>query len=130
SQGMTLEAAEIDLRNTFECGQGYVALSRLKELSGLRLLGLNSSALALDPLAMKADKRFLELSSEADEQWTAELLTAMHDDFITSNGGTLDEKEIKKNLKKIGVKPAAKKSTYEQTKELVEQGFSIEQMAE
>lgn len=130
SQGMTLEAAEIDLRNTFERGQGYVALSRLKELSGLCLLGLNSIALELDPLAMKADKRFKELSDEAEEQWTDELLTAMHHPFISSNGGVLDEKEIKKNLKKLGVKPAAKKSTYLQTKELIDQGMSLDEIAE
>lgn len=30
SQGMTLDSAQIDLTNTFESGQGYVALSRVK----------------------------------------------------------------------------------------------------
>lgn len=50
SQGMTLDAAEIDLSRTFELGQGYVALSRLKSLSGLQLLGMNDMSLQLDPL--------------------------------------------------------------------------------
>ena len=59
SQGMTLDAAEIDLSRTFELGQGYVALSRLKSLSGLQLLGMNDMSLQLDPLARGADKRFL-----------------------------------------------------------------------
>ncbi len=58
SQGMTLEAAEIDLSHTFEKGQGYVALSRLKSLNGLRLKGFNEQALELDSLAIKADRRF------------------------------------------------------------------------
>src|SRR5690606_12537638 len=62
SQGMTLEAAEIDLSRTFELGQGYVALSRLKSLAGLQLLGMNDMSLQLDPLARGADKRFLALS--------------------------------------------------------------------
>lgn len=51
SQGMTLDSAEIDLSKTFEKGQGYVALSRLKSLSGLKLLGINELSLQLDPLA-------------------------------------------------------------------------------
>lgn len=63
---MTLEAAEINLAHTFEKGQGYVALSRLKSLGGLRLLGMNEQALQLDSLAIKADRRFQELSEEAD----------------------------------------------------------------
>lgn len=62
SQGMTLEAAEIDLSKTFESGQGYVALSRLKSLSKLHLLGFNQKALTVDSLALKADQRFKELS--------------------------------------------------------------------
>ncbi len=48
SQGMSLDAAEIDLRQSFAYGMGYVALSRLKSYNGLYLSGLNSRALQLD----------------------------------------------------------------------------------
>jgi ATP-dependent DNA helicase PIF1 len=42
SQGVTLEMAQIDAgSNIFECGQTYVALSRVKSLEGLYLTALN-----------------------------------------------------------------------------------------
>lgn len=64
SQGMTLDAAEIDLRNVFEQGQGYVALSRLRTLSGMRVLGINDMTTHISTLIRKVDKRFRELSDE------------------------------------------------------------------
>ena len=42
AQGVTLEMAQIDAgSNIFECGQTYVALSRVKSLNGLYLTALN-----------------------------------------------------------------------------------------
>lgn len=42
SQGMSLDTAEIDIGNgIFECGQTYVALSRVKSLDGLYLSAFN-----------------------------------------------------------------------------------------
>ena len=97
SQGMTLDAAEIDLSRTFELGQGYVALSRLKSLAGLQLLGMNDMSLQLDPLARGADKRFLVLSDEADANYAMldeESMTQAHEKFILKSGGTLSKSVI------------------------------------
>ncbi|GAB2642824.1 AAA family ATPase [Psychrobacter pocilloporae] len=97
SQGMTLDAAEIDLSRTFELGQGYVALSRLKSLAGLQLLGMNDMSLQLDPLARGADKRFLVLSEEADANYAMldeESMQQAHEKFVLKSGGTLSQSVI------------------------------------
>lgn len=49
SQGMSLDAAEIDLGKTFTPGMGYVALSRVRSLKGIYLMGLNRMAMQLHP---------------------------------------------------------------------------------
>lgn len=89
SQGMTLDAAELDLSRTFEKGQGYVALSRLRNLDHLKLINFNATALQVDGLALKADKRFQELSQELDDSEAEDLLLAESKVFIRSNGGTI-----------------------------------------
>lgn len=130
SQGMTLDAAEIDLSKTFEKGQGYVALSRLKELNNLKLLGFNTTAVEVDTLALKADQRFQELSSENEIRFidTAKLEKEAIE-FIEWCGGLTNPKEIEREAKKQKQK-AFKKSTYEQTKDLVEKGLNIIEIAE
>ncbi|KMV00647.1 MULTISPECIES: AAA family ATPase [Acinetobacter] len=132
SQGMTLEAAEIDLSHTFEKGQGYVALSRLKTLDGLRLKGFNEQALELDSLAIKADRRFQELSSEAEEHFENIDLTKQHNAFIRHCGGTLNETEIQRNEKKLaknGGKQNYAAATLDETRELFEEGYDIADIA-
>ncbi|TSC67600.1 MAG: ATPase AAA, partial [Parcubacteria group bacterium Gr01-1014_66] len=58
SQGMSLDAAHMDLSNTFEYGQGYVALSRVRTLAGLSLAGLNKRALEIHPEIRIKDSEF------------------------------------------------------------------------
>ncbi len=132
SQGMTLEAAEINLTHTFEKGQGYVALSRLKSLTGLRLLGFNEQALELDTLALKADKRFQELSQEAEDHFAEIDLTDKHKTFIRHCGGTLNETEIARNEKKLakGEKQNYGSATLDETRELFEGGYDIQDIAQ
>ena len=132
SQGMTLEAAEIDLSHTFEKGQGYVALSRLKSLNGLRLKGFNEQALELDSLAIKADRRFRELSDEDEANFENVDLTVQHKAFIRHCGGTLNEVEIQRNEKKItknGGKQNYATATLDETRELFEEGYEISDIA-
>lgn len=64
SQGMTLDAAEMDLGDTFEPGMGYVALSRVRSLNGLKLLNLNEMALKVHPDILKQDQVFRESSEQ------------------------------------------------------------------
>jgi ATP-dependent DNA helicase PIF1 len=79
SQGMTLDAARIDLRRAFVEGMGYVALSRVKNLNNLYLTGINQMALRVSEDAQTIDellrskaagdaKRFARLEKKAADR--------------------------------------------------------------
>lgn len=123
SQGMTLDEAVIDLSDAFEYGQGYVAISRVKSLQGLSLLGINQRALETHPLIQKHDHFFKLRSQKAAQlatQYTSDEFRQKHHDFILRCGGS---------LKKVTEKVQSEKSTYDQTLELFQKGLSIEQIA-
>ena len=65
SQGMSLDAAEVDLSRSFVPGMGYVALSRVRSLLGLKLMGMNQMALQIHPQVAEMDQGFHEQSHEA-----------------------------------------------------------------
>ncbi|MGH1337707.1 MAG: AAA family ATPase [Aureispira sp.] len=133
SQGMTLERAKADLRRCFEKGQGYVALSRLQSLKGLQLVGFNALALQVDALALKADHRFQELSKEIDQQINEERLKALEKRalvFLRHCGGITDPEAIERYNKKLKERKKQKKvPTHLITKDLVEEGKSLEEIA-
>ncbi|MFA7687595.1 MAG: AAA family ATPase [Moheibacter sp.] len=131
SQGMTLDKAMIDLSRAFEQGQGYVAISRLRDLSGLKLRGLNQTALEVDELAMRADKRFRELSAEWDGSLEEKDLEKEFRGFIIHCGGITDKKELAKQKEKLIQKGKVEKvSTYQITKKLVGQKLTLDEIVE
>ena len=62
SQGMSLDAAEIDLSKSFVPGMGYVALSRVRTLDGLRLRGMNNTALRINEFVLELDEQLRKQS--------------------------------------------------------------------
>lgn len=62
SQGMSLDAAEIDLSRSFTPGMGYVALSRVRSLDGIYLAGINQMALVLHPAIYEFDANLRSFS--------------------------------------------------------------------
>jgi ATP-dependent exoDNAse (exonuclease V) alpha subunit len=55
SQGMSLDAAQIDLSKSFVTGMGYVALSRVRALTGMKLIGINEMALKVNEEVVEVD---------------------------------------------------------------------------
>jgi hypothetical protein len=91
SQGMSLDAAFVDLGQAFAYGQGYVALSRVRTLAGLFLGGLNARALEVDENVLQEDAKFLESSNAAQAELleiNAADLLAKHEGFVANCGGT------------------------------------------
>ena len=129
-QGMTLDAASVDLSKTFERGQGYVALSRLKNIENLQLSGFNEMALKVDTLAHKADLRFQELSDVVDTQNEFNILEVEAMAFVESCGGLTNIEEIKKQSKKLKEKKTKKQSTYQITLGYLKQKLPLEKIAE
>ena len=66
SQGMTLDAAVIDLGRAFDRGMGYVALSRVRELKNISLIGFNAVALQVSPRVQSLDAGFRAASARAE----------------------------------------------------------------
>ena len=134
SQGMTLDAAQIDLSKTFEVGQGYVALSRIKNIDGLQLLGFNETALMVDPLILSIDNRIKQASKKTHDM----ILKYSQDDIknlqtlhIKLNGGITNINEIKEETKSLNKKRLyePKITTFEKTQNLIAKSNTLKDLA-
>jgi ATP-dependent exoDNAse (exonuclease V) alpha subunit len=109
SQGMSLDAAVMDLSQVFEYGQGYVALSRIRRLSGLYLLGINEQALKVSPEILEKDIHFKNQSAEAIKVFgklSSEELKKMHENFVVACGGKLRKHTKNRKVKHFMLKSA------------------------
>lgn len=130
SQGMSLDAAEIDLRNAFTYGQGYVALSRVRTLTGMKVLGLNSQALLVDPRVVLRDEKFREESDDlgyAFDEMDHEAIERMQKNFVTACGGTWFTGDLAG--KRLVAERVKKESTYAMTRELLLQRYDARRIA-
>jgi hypothetical protein len=95
SQGMTLDAAEVDLGKAFTYGLGYVALSRVRSLDSLNLLGVNEMALMVSEEARQIDEKLRTLSEEAEKE--------NYEEQIYEKDTSLTQKIKEKLLKSFGL---------------------------
>lgn len=125
SQGMTLDAAAVDLSSAFEYGQGYVALSRVRTLKSLHIVGYNERALLVHPDILKNDRDFKWSSAAARKHFEA-MSKSEHasytDAFVTALGGN-PKGGVRRREKEKG-------DTYEATLALARVAKSIQEIAD
>ncbi|MEK7188014.1 MAG: helix-turn-helix domain-containing protein [Patescibacteria group bacterium] len=134
SQGMSLDAAHMDLRDTFEYGQGYVAISRVRTLAGLSLVGFNERALEVHPDIAAQDIQFREASRNTQEHFEStphEKVDQQHNDFIVRCGGSLKpiENITPADHHAHTAKTLQKEHRWEHTLTLIREGKSLEETA-
>lgn len=139
SQGMSLDGAVIDLSDVFEFGQGYVALSRVRRLTGLYLLGWNERAFQVRPEVLAKDTKFRTQSEQAIHTFSrmaADEIVGMHEQFIRSCEGKIISGSRVDIPKTLRVSPTAHRNRntrgerrWEHTLALIRSGKTIADVA-
>jgi hypothetical protein len=125
---MSLDAVEVDLSKAFVYGQGYVALSRVRTLEGLKVNGMHPNALQVDPKIVAADTRFkaeTESAIAAFDAMEQSEVAAMHERFVIALGGKVPTGEVESRQPAAVVK---KESTFDQTHTLLREGKTVNQI--
>lgn len=139
SQGMTLDAARIDLRKSFVEGMGYVALSRVRRLDGLSLIGINRMALKVSEDALRIDKdlrkkaaddhaRFEKLRAKAIKRAKAETKKAAKKEDDKGKGTWTDRLEIMRKEYPNAYRPWTNEQD-ERIKQGFQSGVSIDELS-
>jgi hypothetical protein len=135
SQGMSLDAVEVDLSKAFEKGMGYVALSRVRSWSGLTILGFHEKAFAIDAEVLAYDKSLRTKSQEAKRE-----LYEMKEQGICGERQeayihriapphVFEEKDEQgKRIKKKKEAPV-KVTTYQKTHQFIKEGIVLKEIA-
>lgn len=127
SQGMTLDAAQIDLSKTFTFGMGYVALSRVRTIEGVELLGFHDDALLMHPEILRLDKEMHQKSLRAEtalQKYNKEELAKLQENFITQAEGVLEAQVVEEQGS-----VSEKIPTREITKKYIEEKMSLNDIA-
>lgn len=118
SQGMSLDAVEVDLSKSFEPGMGYVALSRVRSLEGLTILGINENALRVHDEVRELDATFQQVSSEARDElkkMDKKDLAKVQEEFLARSRPPQKEKKL---------------ATHKETEALIAEKKSLAEIAE
>ena len=102
SQGMSLDAAVVDLSQAFEYGQGYVAFSRVRRLAGLYVLGVNERAFLVHPSICREDAVFRTASAAAEKPFSEmppKDLRALQEQFVRRCGGNIAAEGVGRELR-------------------------------
>lgn len=126
SQGMSLDAMEVDLSKSFVRGMGYVALSRVRSLSGMKLLGFNDMSLEIDGEVLERDLEFQAESIDA----VADLEELSRKEISEIQKNYLKKIEPEEKVKIKRKEKESKKSTQEITADMLREELPLSKIAD